>query len=72
MGKNKKKKESYYDADQSGRKFGKWNFIMLAVIIVIEAVLYNVVPHFKSIFTVHLFCHDRESVTEKMIKKRLM
>ena len=31
MGKNKKKKESYYDADQSGRKFGKWNFIMLAV-----------------------------------------
>ena len=42
MGKNKKKKESYYDADQSGRKFGKWNFIMLAVIIVIEAVLYYV------------------------------
>ena len=22
MGKNKKKKESYYDADQSGKKFG--------------------------------------------------
>ena len=42
MGKNKKKKESYYDADQSGKKFGKWNFIMLAVIIVIEAVLYYV------------------------------
>ena len=38
----KKKKESYYDADQSGKKFGKWNFIMLAVIIVIEAVLYYV------------------------------
>ena len=42
MGKNKKKKESYYDADQSGRKFGKWNFIMLAAIIIIEAVLYYV------------------------------
>ena len=39
MGKNKKKKESYYDADQSGRKLGKWNFIMLAAIIIIEAVL---------------------------------
>ena len=36
------KKESYYDADQSGRKFGKWNFIMLAAIIIIEAVLYYV------------------------------
>ena len=42
MGKNKKKKENYYDADQFGRRFGKWNIIMLAAIIVIEAVLYYV------------------------------